>query len=435
MRYESDYYAYNPYNPTTTLKQHGIIGMKWGVWNQETRARYLGGNKRKSKSDQAVTKVIGSKNNHKIIAGNKGNNDLKTADSKYVNRFTKKINEKALLKDLSEDKDFTDKISSKQKKIVKSMVEDNNYGAFLYGELNRVTNQGMVRNFYDSKNFDKITDSELTDFLTKVYGYNPFESNDTNAVVDYLNDLCDFSKNCEKIIDKKIEKIGFSDANAGAAKDFMYKAYVEPMWLLRIQLGAQHSDFSNPYYAVDSYDPQTTAEQHGIMGMKWGVWNAETRARYMGSGSKSKWFSKITDRFNKPKEEPHLKRTHLTKELADISDAELNAAIKRMQLEQTYLQMLRNYPDASDRGKKYANQFTDNLFNQLTTGLGGAMGKRIAKAIDDWVNADDSGKKKQIEKQIENELKGKSDEDIKKYTARQANEDNYKKYRMKELSK
>ena len=193
--------------------------------------------------------------------------------------------------------------------------------------------------------------------------------------------------------------------------------------------------YESDYYAYNPYNPTTTLKQHGIIGMKWGVWNAETRARYMGSDSKSKWFSKITDRFNKPKEEPHLKRTHLTKELADISDAELNAAIKRMQLEQTYLQMLRNYPDASDRGKKYANQFTDNLFNQLTTGLGGAMGKRIAKAIDDWVNADDSGKKKQIEKQIEDELKGKSDEDIKKYTARQANEDNYKKYRMKELSK
>lgn len=158
--------------------------------------------------------------------------------------------------------------------------------------------------------------------------------------------------------------------------------------------------YESDYYAYNPYNPATTLKQYGVIGQKWGVWNAETRARYMGSGSKSKWFSKITDRFNKSKEEPHLKRTHLTKELADISDAELNAAIKRMQLEQTYLQMLKNYPTASDRGQKYANQFSDELFKNLTTGLGGAMGKKIAKAIDDWIN-DDSSKEKELKEKAQ----------------------------------
>ena len=185
--------------------------------------------------------------------------------------------------------------------------------------------------------------------------------------------------------------------------------------------------YESDYYAYNPYNPATTLKQHGIIGMKWGVWNAETRARYMGSGSKSKWFSKITDRFNKPKEEPHLKRTHLTKELAEISDAELNAAIKRMQLEQTYLQMLKNYPDASDRGRKYADQFADNLFNQLTTGLGGSMGKRIAKAIDDWIN-DDSSEKDKFAK----EAKKMSDDELKKRNARDALENQYVKNRSNE---
>lgn len=43
------------------LAHHGILGQKWGVWNEETRARYLGTRKRKSKADQVGTKVIGSK--------------------------------------------------------------------------------------------------------------------------------------------------------------------------------------------------------------------------------------------------------------------------------------------------------------------------------------------------------------------------------------
>lgn len=165
--------------------------------------------------------------------------------------------------------------------------------------------------------------------------------------------------------------------------------------------------YESDYYAYNPYNPATTLKQHGILGMKWGVWNEETRARYLGGGSKSKWFSKIKDRFNKPKEEPHLKRTHLTKELAEISDAELNAAIKRMQLEQTYLQMLKNYPDASDRGKKYANQFSDNLFSQISTGLGGAFGKRIANAISEWTNDDSREEKKyreEAEKKTNKEL-------------------------------
>lgn len=185
--------------------------------------------------------------------------------------------------------------------------------------------------------------------------------------------------------------------------------------------------YESDYYAFNPYNPYTTLQQHGIMGMKWGVWNEETRARYMGTGSKSKWFSKITDKFKKSDEEPHLKRTHLTKELADISDAELNAAIKRMQLEQTYLQMLKNYPDASDRGKKYVDQLSDELFKNLSTGLGGALGKRIAKGIDDWINNDSSEDEKyrrEAENLGEEKVKAKNAHDaiINQYIKNRKNE-------------
>ena len=153
---------------------------------------------------------------------------------------------------------------------------------------------------------------------------------------------------------------------------------------------------NHPYYQDDFLNHE------GVKGMKWGVWNEETRARRLRErrrasktgnssiGSNNNLITKIKDRFVKKNEEPHLKRTHLTKELANISDEELNAAIRRMQLEQNYLNLLKAYPDASDKGKKYANQFSDELFKNLSNGLGGAMGRKIAKAIDEWMEKDSS---------------------------------------------
>ena len=59
------YYGIDPYDPYTTAKQHGVIGQKWGVWNEETRARYLGLRKRKRSGDEVsrTTGSIGSKSN------------------------------------------------------------------------------------------------------------------------------------------------------------------------------------------------------------------------------------------------------------------------------------------------------------------------------------------------------------------------------------
>lgn len=197
------------------------------------------------------------------------------------------------------------------------------------------------------------------------------------------------------------------------------------------------------YYGIDPYNPANTLKQHGIIGQKWGVWNEDTRARRLRDrrrqsnkfgdssiiGSNNSLFNRFKNRFSRTnaEEQSHLRRTHLTKELSEISDEELNAAIKRMQLEQNYLKMLKDYPDASDKGKKYVDLFSDELFKNLSNGLGGAMGRRVAKAIDDWMN-DDSDKDKQLRAEVEK----LSNDEIKTYNERKKLEEAYVGYKKKE---
>ena len=66
------------------LKHHGILGMKWGVWNDETAARYRGGSKLK-------TKLENRKANKKAKKENKESKDIKNENT------NKKINTKLML--------------------------------------------------------------------------------------------------------------------------------------------------------------------------------------------------------------------------------------------------------------------------------------------------------------------------------------------------
>lgn len=468
MKYESSYekyYGLDPYNPGNTLSQHGIIGMKWGHWNEETRARYLGLNRRKKSSSNEMS----SKKPKSEMGGlfNRGfkrtefeNKDLSSLPESEKKKIDKKYFKESsiTIKTRVKDKNghYTDKWITKKvphyvlegKKIVKDLDDDffnkidEEKNIYKQYEKNHSFEKNWVKaldDYWYGRDFSLnmfplyLTESEFRKEM-KDHWAKGMDDSTVDRIYKYMIEKTNYADKVESICKDEARRLGISDSKLNTAAYDLYGAFVDPEQSSKdIARQLSHSDFSaDSYYATDPYDSRTTVKQHGVIGMKWGVWNQETRARYLGSGSKSKWFSKITDRFSKNKqaEEPHLKRTHLTKELENISDAELNAAIKRMQLEQTYLNMIKNYPDASDKGKKYADKFTDQLFSNLSDGLGGAMGRRIAKAIDSWFDDDSAEKEKR--KKYEAEARRKSDDEIKKRNARDTIVNQYVKNRLEE---
>lgn len=386
MRYESKYekyYGIDPFNPANTLKQHGILGMKWGVWNEETKARYLGGNGRKNKGDGSKYEQVGSK--------------VSVKEEKKTNSLARTLK-------IQRD-NFNDSFETEVRPVTKK-------------ELKEIGLQDLIKAFNINSNDLVIAVNPKHKWMPEIYNK---DGTSFRITTEFSNG--------------EVLKEEYSN---------LYDFYINADWETHLnRTKIDHSDTSSDsYYAID---PSTAVEHEGVKGMKWGVWNEETRARRLRErrraskagessviGSKNNLFNKLTNAFSKntSDEQPHLKRTHLSKELANISDEELNAAIKRMQLEQTYLNMLKNYPNSSDKGKKYVDQFSDELFKNLSNGLGGAMGKRIAKAIDDLVNGDSNNDKK-----YDNEVRSKSNDEIKAYNERKKLEEAYKGYRQKEDKK
>ena len=74
----------------------------------------------------------------------------------------------------------------------------------------------------------------------------------------------------------------------------------------------------NSYTVIRSPD---YLEHHGVLGMKWGVWNDETRARRTGSGKPRKDYSKMSDK----KIKREINRRRQINELRRMDDEEEKA--------------------------------------------------------------------------------------------------------------
>ena len=137
---------------------------------------------------------------------------------------------------------------------------------------------------------------------------------------------------------------------------------------------------------------------YGVPGMKWGVRRTPAQlgrkktssSRFLLGKKKSKTKAKAKTKSESLKEETAPKK----KSVKEMSDDELNAAIKRMQLEQTYTSLS---PKQVSRGKAVATRILNNIVlpaaedvgrQMVKTALTRAGNKTLSEVFKDFSEAD-----------------------------------------------
>ena len=137
---------------------------------------------------------------------------------------------------------------------------------------------------------------------------------------------------------------------------------------------------------------------YGVPGMKWGVRRTPAQlgrkktssSRFLLGKKKSKTKAKAKTKSESSKEETAPKK----KSVKEMSDDELNAAIRRMQLEQTYASLS---PKQVSRGKAVATRILNNVVvpaaedvgrQMVKTALTRAGNKTLAEVFKDFSEAD-----------------------------------------------
>ena len=137
---------------------------------------------------------------------------------------------------------------------------------------------------------------------------------------------------------------------------------------------------------------------YGVPGMKWGVRRTPAQlgrkktssSRFLLGKKKSKTKAKAKTKSESSKEETAPKK----KSVKEMSDDELNAAIRRMQLEQTYASLS---PKQVSRGKAVATRILNNVVlpaaedvgkQMVKTALTRAANKTLSNVLDDFGEAD-----------------------------------------------
>lgn len=150
---------------------------------------------------------------------------------------------------------------------------------------------------------------------------------------------------------------------------------------------------------TDFIDMDQSAEDfiahHGVKGQKWGVRKARPTS---GRSSKAKR-SFITININKgsaAKKQEVVKKAGILKRtvearkkskpesIHDLSDADLNARINRLQREQQYKQLMQQNASnvqPSNQSKGYVNQFKQQMVSSLISGVAGGVGEFAKAAV------------------------------------------------------
>ena len=135
---------------------------------------------------------------------------------------------------------------------------------------------------------------------------------------------------------------------------------------------------------------------YGVPGMKWGVRRTPAQlGRKKASSSKSLFGKKKSKAKSKTKSKSSKEETAPKKKsIKEMSDEELNAAIRRMQLEQTYASLS---PKQVSKGKAMTKRILDNVIlpaaedvgkQMVKTALTRAANKTLSNVLDDFSEAD-----------------------------------------------
>lgn len=132
------------------------------------------------------------------------------------------------------------------------------------------------------------------------------------------------------------------------------------------------------------YTYQDELYHYGIKGMKWGVIRTEEQLGHIVKSAKSLYDSHKAKKRAKEEAAIAKKRSKITNP-KKLTAEELNARIKRLQLEKTYKDLMKD-TETTTRGKNFVMDILEssgkNLFTQVTNHYGAkALNKVIGEEV------------------------------------------------------
>ena len=120
---------------------------------------------------------------------------------------------------------------------------------------------------------------------------------------------------------------------------------------------------------------------HGIKGMKWGIRRFQNKDGSMTNAGKKRLTRKQKKNLKKARE-ARAERQKLLKSgklpASKMTDAELNAKIRRLQMEKQYKDLVRDTKQV-DKGKEFAKKYLGEAANKILWDNAVDIGKQVAK--------------------------------------------------------